>query len=60
MKFYVCEEPCSAFKCPLILQERDENKLESSLQEKNICIKCLVKHKDECYPSRMQYACATQ
>ena len=38
-------------------QEHDENKLKSSLQEKEICVKCLCKHKDECYSSKLPFVC---
>ena len=58
-KCFICEEPHASFKCPLVIQECDENKLRSSLQEKQICIKCFCIHRDECWNSKKIYVCLT-
>ena len=55
----MCEEPHPSFVCSLVTQEKDEEKLKSSLKYKGICLKCLCKHTEDCRDPKAAYVCTT-
>ena len=54
---FVCQEPHLSYSCPLVTQEKGEEKLKSSLKDKGICLKCLFKHTEGCKNPKAPYIC---
>ena len=59
-KCLLCAEPHLTHSCPLITQEMDQKKLKGALNDKGLCVKCLLsKHNGECNDWKKPYMCET-
>ena len=57
---YVCQDRHTVYKCPLVLNEQNQDKLVSALKNKNICPGCLQKHRPSvkaCQENLKKYKC---
>ena len=58
VKCYLCQEKHFLYYCPLLTLETDPSKVRAVVQEKERCVKCLLKkHPGDCRESNKPYVC---